>query len=63
MRREPLRLTRAHWNLVGWAMLWLLVLTAVWVSWRWALTAFALLCLLGLVKKATELKGGARGGG
>jgi hypothetical protein len=50
-------MTAAHYRLVGWAFLWLLLLVGVWISWRWALTAVALISLLGLIKRATELKG------
>lgn len=48
-------MTQRHWALIGWAFIWLLVLCAVWIDWRWPLTIFALICLLGLIKKAGEL--------
>ena len=49
-------MTAAHYKLIGFATLWLLVLCAVWVDWRWSVTAFAVLALIGLIKKAFELK-------
>jgi hypothetical protein len=57
-RRSPqafATVTDRHWQLVGFATLWLLVLAGIWVSWRWAATVFVLLCLLGLVRRARLL--------
>jgi predicted MFS family arabinose efflux permease len=48
-------LTDRHWNLVGFATLWLLLLFGIWIDWRWSLTIVALLSLLGLVRRASQL--------